>query len=63
MKTKNFRDYLALFVGVLVIPGLWLLQGIGIIDLNGAEVIGATITIETTIIMFYFRKKNTEPTP
>jgi len=62
MKTRNFRDYLALFLAVLVFPGTWILQGLGMIDLPG-EVLGVTVSIETMVALFYFRKKNQEPTP
>ena len=55
---KNFRDLLALLVGVLVFPGLWALQGLGIVAIPEV-VIGATVSIETMIAMFYFRKANT----
>lgn len=56
---KNFRDLLALLVGVIVFPGLWALQGLGIVAIPEG-VIGATIAIETLIAQFYFRKSNTE---
>jgi len=56
---KNYRDYLALFLGVLVFPGMWAAQGLGLLSLPG-EVVGATIAIETLIGQFYFRKATTE---
>jgi len=56
---KKFRDLLAVLLGVVVIPGIWVMQGIGILALPG-EVVGATIAGETLIIQFYFRKANTE---
>ena len=30
---KNFRDLLALLIGVIVFPGLWALQGFGIVNI------------------------------
>ena len=56
---KNHRDLLAVLLGVIVMPGVWILQGLGWMQLPG-EVIGATIAIETLIAQFYFRKSNTE---
>ena len=52
---KNFRDLLALLVAVIIFPALWILQGLDVIDLPG-EIIGATVSIETMIAIFYFRK-------
>jgi len=56
---KNFRDLFTILVGVIVFPGLWALQGLGIVNIPGG-VIGATIAIETLIAQFYFRKKEGE---
>ena len=53
---KNHRDLLSILLGVVVLPGIWVLQGLGWMQLPG-EVIGATIAIETLIANFYFRKK------
>ncbi len=58
---KNFRDLLALLIGVVVFPGLWALQGIGYLTIPEG-VIGATIAIETLVAQFYFRKKEGETT-
>jgi len=52
---KQFRDVLALCLGVGVIPAVWILQGLGIVNLAG-EIVGASIAIETLIAQFYFRK-------
>ena len=52
---KGIRDLLAVLLGVAVIPGIWILQGLGWMQLAG-EVTGATIAIETLIAQFYFRK-------
>ena len=57
---KNFRDLFTILVGVIVFPGLWALQGLGIVNIPEG-VIGATIAIETLIAQFYFRKKEGEP--
>lgn len=59
---KNFRNLLALLVAVIVFPGVWVMQGLGLLALPG-EVLGATIAIETLIGQFYFRKANAEETP
>jgi|2_EtaG_2_1085320.scaffolds.fasta_scaffold16915_3 ABC-type iron transport system FetAB permease component len=52
---KNQRDLLSILLGVAVIPGIWIAQGMGLLALPG-EVIGATIAGETLVIQFYFRK-------
>ncbi len=52
---KNFRDVIALLLGVLVFPGLWILAGFGMCKLPEV-VVGATITIESLIAQFYFRR-------
>ena len=54
---KNHRDLIAILLGVVIMPGIWILQGLGWSQLPG-EVIGATIAIETLIAQFYFRKSN-----
>ena len=59
---KNFRNLLALLVGVVIFPAIWIMQGLGMLTLPG-EVIGATIAIETLIAQFYWRKANVEETP
>jgi len=56
---KNHRDLLSILLGVVVIPAIWVTQGLGLIALPG-EVIGATIAGETLIIQFYFRKAGGE---
>ena len=56
---KNQRDLLSILLGVVVIPVIWITQGMGIINLPG-EVIGASIAIETLIAQFYFRKAETK---
>jgi len=55
---KNHRDLLSILLGVVVIPGIWITQGFNIITIPEI-VIGATVSIETMIAMFYFRKKET----
>ena len=52
---KNHRDLLSILLGVLVIPGVWILQGLGWMTLP-ESVIGASIAIETLIAQFYFRR-------
>ena len=53
---KKFNNVLATALSVGIIPILWAAQGCGWMNLPG-EILGATITIETTIVYFYFRKK------
>ena len=61
---QKFNNLLALLIAVVIFPGLWVGQGLGLLELPG-EVLGATVSIETMIAMFYFRKKppaeTTEP--
>jgi len=59
---KKYRDLLALLLGVVVIPAIWVMQGLGVIELSGVEVLGATIVIETMIAQYYFRKKPADET-
>ncbi len=54
-KRNNFNDTLALLLGVVVIPGIWILTALKTVPVPDI-VIGATITIETLIAQFYFRK-------
>jgi len=60
MLIKNFRNLLALLIAVILFPGIWVLNGMGIIAVPG-EIIGVTVSIETMIAVFYFRKKGEEP--
>ena len=55
MKIRKFNDTLALFLLVLIIPALWILNGLGKLEMPG-EIIGATIAGWTTVLYFYFRK-------
>lgn len=59
MLIKNFRNLLALLIAVVVFPAIWVLQGLGMLTLPG-EIIGVTVSIETMIFVFYFRKKGQE---
>ena len=52
---KNQRDLLSILLGVVIIPGIWISQGLGYLTLPG-EVIGATIAVWTLVAQFYFRK-------
>lgn len=52
----NFRNLLALLLAVIILPGLWTLHGMKIMELP-ESVVGATIVIETLIAQFYWRKK------
>ena len=52
---ERFNDLLAILLAVIVIPLIWLGQGLGWLALPG-EVIGATIAVETLVAQYYFRK-------
>ena len=56
MRIKTFRDVLALLTLIVIIPTLWVLQGLGYLNMPG-EVIGATIMGWGLVLNFYFRKK------
>ncbi len=51
------RKILAVGSTLVLIPGLWITQGTGAIDLS-AEVIGATIMAWGMIFTFYFADKD-----
>ena len=53
---KNFRNLLALLIAVIVFPLIWIAQGLAILEIPEI-VLGATVSIETMITMYYFRKK------
>ena len=58
---KNHRDLLSILLGVIVLPAIWVLQGLGL--LNVPEIVlGATVSIETMIAIFYFRKATAQET-
>ncbi len=59
MNIKTFNDALAIMLGVIVIPTVWILTSLKIVAVPDI-VIGATISIETMIAQFYFRKSPTE---
>jgi len=59
MMIKNFNNLLALITLAGIIPGLWIAQGRGLINLPG-EVIGATIMGWTLLLQYYFRKRQEE---
>jgi hypothetical protein len=56
---KDTNDILALFLLILIIPGLWIVDGTGVLNLN-AQVVGATIMGWGLILQYYFRKKLSE---
>ena len=56
---KNFRDLMAILLAVIVFPALWVLEGLGIISVPNGMLV-ATLPLETLVIQFYFRKKETE---
>jgi hypothetical protein len=59
MGWKTFNDRLALILLLLVIPGLWVAQGLNKIELP-ETVVGALIVTWTLIVQFYWRKKEGE---
>lgn len=52
---KKFNDVLAVLLGVIVIPGLWVGVGAGWLAVPEL-VLGVTVSIETMIAIYYFRK-------
>ena len=50
------REILALVGCLGIIPALWVLDGMGIVNLSD-QVIGATISVWTLVFFFHFRKK------
>lgn len=56
---KKFRDLLALLTLIVIIPGLWVAEGLGYLNLPG-QVEGATIMAWGLLLQFYFRKKPQE---
>ena len=54
----NFRNILAIALDVIIIPSLWIVKGLGVIDIP-SEALGASIVVWTLIAQFYFRKKET----
>jgi len=58
-KIKTFNDILALVIGAGVFPAMWILYGTGCIVLPDI-ILGATISLETLIVQFYFRRKPLE---
>jgi len=58
-RIKTFNDVLALVLGVMF-PTLWVLHGLGTICLPDIA-LGATITLETLIVQFYFRRAPETP--
>ena len=56
---QSFNDFLAILLGVIVIPGIWIAQGVCAVALPEG-IIGASIAIETLIAQFYYRKAKEE---
>lgn len=52
----DFNDLIALVLLLLIIPGLWVVDGLHLVVLNG-EVLGATITAWALVLQYYFRKR------
>lgn len=53
---KNFNELLALVLLVGIIPGLWIAQGRGALQMPG-EIIGATIMAWGLLLQYFYRKK------
>ena len=53
----NFRNLLAILAVIVIIPGLWVTQGLGYLAMP-ETIIGATIMGWGLILQFYFRKKS-----
>ena len=53
------NDIIALLLLSIIIPGIWISEGIGKLELPG-EIIGATIAGWTVILQYYFRKARAE---
>lgn len=53
---KNFRDLLALLLAVVVFPGIWIADSLALVSVP-EMILGATVSIESMIALFYFRKK------
>jgi len=51
----TFNNVLALLLEVILIPGLWVCDGLGLIQLPQAA-LGASIAVWTLIAQFYYRK-------
>jgi len=56
---KNINDLGFLVFGCGIIPALWILHGRGVIALPEI-VLGATITLESLIVQFFYRKRKEE---
>ena len=52
----TINNILAIILLSLVIPGLWVSQALGLLNL-APEVTGALIATWTLIVQYYFRKK------
>ncbi len=52
---ERINDLLALLLLIIVIPGLWIAQARGLVQLPG-EVTGAAIAGWTLVLQHYFRK-------
>lgn len=57
---QNFNDFFALLVAVVIIPLIWILQGVGVIKAFPSEVNGALILAWGNIIQFYYRRAKKE---
>ena len=59
IKRVRSNDIIALILLLLIIPGIWVAQGLKALVLPG-EIIGATIAGWTIILQYYFRKARGE---
>ncbi len=53
---KDVNDVIALALLLVIIPALWVLDGLKTVEFNG-QVIGATILGWGNVLQYYFRKK------
>ena len=59
LKRIKSNDIIALLLLLLIIPGIWIAEGLNALELLG-EIIGATIAGWTIILQYYFRKTRGE---
>jgi hypothetical protein len=57
---QSFNDLLCLVL-IFLIAGLWVMQGLKVLDLP-SEVTGALIVTWTLLVQYYFRKKQGDST-
>ncbi|KKN70450.1 hypothetical protein LCGC14_0431450 [marine sediment metagenome] len=53
---SDTNDLIALFLLILIIPGMWIADATDILNLSG-QIEGATIMGWTLVLQFYFRRR------